>query len=42
MGLSYCTAGQLVYEFSRYPDKVIMEKNGAENHMFYSVGFNLP
>lgn len=33
---SYRTAGQLVYTFSRYPDKVIMEKNisGAEHHMF--------
>lgn len=37
IGLSYCTAGQLVYTFSRYPDKVILEKNisRAENHMFW-------
>lgn len=36
IGFSYCTAGQLVYTFSRYPDKVIIEQNisRAEHRMF--------
>lgn len=37
IGFSYCTAGQLVYTFSKInPDKVIMEQNvsRAEHHMF--------
>lgn len=36
IGFSYGAAGQPVYTFSSYPDKVIMEKNTsrAERRMF--------